>query len=239
MDQTINYLLIIVAGYLIGSVSFARIIFARLRPGEKPVRIKTPTTDGKAELVSHAIGATNVMLAFGPRWGMLATMLDVAKAFVPTLVLSLVFPDQSYHLFCAVSVLVGHLWPVWYRFSGGGGNSCILGMLLAISPIGLLLTHGAGMIIGKLYPVLSFLAGVALTIPWFAWRYGLFSPEAAFAVVITFLYIGGQLPEAKRISQLKREGHHLDMKHVMNQMKHSAATGQPGEQLTKHNSGDS
>ena len=179
------------------------------------------------------------MLAFGPRWGMLATMIDAAKAFIPTLVLLLVFPDQSYHLFCAVFVLVGHLWPVWYKFSGGGGNSCILGMLLAISPIGLLLTHAGGMLIGKVYPVLSFLAGVALTIPWFVWRNGLFSPEAAFAAAITVLYIAGQLPEAKRIRQLKREGHHLDMRHVMNQMKHSAATGQPGEQLTKPKPGDS
>ncbi len=231
MEKMIFYLLAIMAGYLIGSVSFARIIFSVRTPGEEPVRIRTPTTDGQAELISHSVGATNVMLAFGPRWGMLATLIDAAKAFLPALVLLLVFPDESYHLACAVSVLAGHLWPVWYKFSGGGGNSCILGMLLAISPVGLLLTHAGGMIIGKFLPVFAFLGGVALTIPWFAWRNGLLSPETAFAVLITLMYVAGQLPEAKKISQLKKEGHQLEMTHVMNQMKYSAATGQPGQQL--------
>jgi glycerol-3-phosphate acyltransferase PlsY len=226
--EPLIYLLVVLAGYLIGSVSVARIVFARLKPGEKPALIRTPTTDGQAELVAHSIGATNVMIAFGPRWGLLTTALDIAKALLPTLLLRLAFPLASYHLVCAVAVLIGHLWPVWYRFVGGGGNSCVIGMLLAISPLGFLATHAASMLIGRLFPMLSFLAGVALMIPWFAWRNGLFSPETAFALVVTLLYVAGQLPEAIKIAQLKKAGHRLDMKHTMSMMKRSAKTGQPG-----------
>lgn len=231
MEKVWIALLVLFLGYLVGSISVARLIFARLKPGEAPDLIRSPTKDGQAELVSHAVGATNVMIAFGPRWGLLTTLLDVAKAFIPVLVLRLVFPDAIYHLVCAVAVLIGHLWPVWYAFSGGGGNACIIGMLLAISPVGMVVTHLGGMLIGKVFPMFAFLGGVMLTIPWFAWRNGLFSPETAFAVVVTLLYVAGQLPEAAALRRLKKAGHELDVKHVMRLMKKSAATGQSGSQI--------
>lgn len=220
-------------GYLLGSIQFARIVFALRTPGEPAVLIRTPTTDGEAELVSHAVGATNVMIAFGPRWGMLVTLLDMLKAFVPVLALRLLYPDESYALICGAAVLVGHLWPVWYRFSGGGGNSSILGMLLAISPIGAIVTHLAGMMLGRVWPVLSFVAGVALTIPWFWWRDGLGSPEFLFAIFVTVIYVAGQLPEARRMYVLKRQGHVLDTAHVMHMMRGAARTGRTGAEVAE------
>lgn len=222
------YSLIAIAGYLIGSISFARLVFARLRPGGTPDAIRTPTTDGQAELVSHAVGATNVMIAFGPRWGGLVSALDALKALVPTLLLRLFFPGEIYQLVVAVAVLVGHLWPVWYRFSGGGGNSSIMGMLLAISPLGLLITHAGGMIIGRFAPMLAFIGGVALTIPWFVFRDGLGSPEVVFALIITLLYLMAEIPEVIQMRELSRGGHVLDYGHVVSMMKRSAATGDPG-----------
>jgi len=220
-------------GYLLGSIQFARIVFALRTPGEAPVLIRTPTTDGEAELVSHAVGATNVMIAFGPRWGMLVTFLDMLKAFAPVLALTLLYPEEAYALVCGAAVLVGHLWPVWYRFRGGGGNSPILGMLLAISPVGAIVTHLAGMLIGRAWPVLSFVAGVALTIPWFWWRNGLGSPEFLFAVFVTVIYVAGQLPEAKRMYALKRQGHVLDTTHVMHMMRGAARTGRTGAEIAE------
>ena len=229
------YLLTAVGGYLIGSVSFARLVFAKLKPGETPDLIRTPTKDGQAELVSHAVGATNVMIAFGSRWGMLVTALDMLKATLPTLAMRLIFSDDYYYLVIAVAVLVGHLWPVWYRFSGGGGNSSIMGMLLAISPLGLLITHAAGMLIGRFAPMLAFVGGIALTIPWFAFRDGIFSPEVAFALAITILYLSAELPEIRQLMALKRQGHKIDYGHVMSMMKKSAATSEPNQETANSN----
>lgn len=226
------YLLTAIGGYLIGSVSFARLVFAKLKPGEKPVLIRIPTTDGQAELVSHAVGAANVMIAFGSRWGMLVTALDMLKATLPTLAMRIIFPNDYYYLVVAVAVLVGHLWPVWYKFSGGGGNSSIMGMMLAISPLGLLITHAGGMLIGRFAPMLAFVGGVALTIPWFAFRDGLFSPEVAFALMITILYLLADLTEIREVKALKRKGHKMEYGHVMSMMKKSAATGEPGKEAT-------
>ena len=202
----IIYITILLSGYLIGSVSFARLIFKKLKPGEPPARIITPTTDDNEKFISHAIGATNVMIAFGAKWGMLTTLLDVMKAFIPVIILRVIFPDEYFHLACAVAVLIGHLWPIWYKFSGGGGNSSIMGMLLAISPVGLIVTHAVGMIAGRFAPALSFLGGVMFTIPWFIFRNGFFSFETAFAFAITIIYILGQIPEIRQLSRLKKRG---------------------------------
>ncbi len=223
------YMIIAAGGYLIGSISFARLVFAKLKSGETPDFIRTPTTDGQAELISHAVGATNVMIAFGPRWGILVSFLDALKGLLPTLALLIAFPEDSYHLVVAVAVLIGHLWPVWYRFSGGGGNSSIMGMLLAISPLGLLITHAGGMLIGRFAPMFAFIGGVVLTIPWFAVREGFYSPEVAFALAISILYLLAEIPEIMQLRDLKRDGHVLDYRHVVSMMKKSAATGEPGK----------
>ena len=229
METAFVYASAALVGYFIGSVSPARIIFAIKKPGQVPDSIRTSTTDGQAELIAHHVGSTNVMIAFGARWGLLTMLVDMVKAFVPTLVLSLVFPDMHVHLLCALAILIGHLWPVWYKFSGGGGNSCIIGMLLAISPLGMVVSHVGGMLIGKWLPMLSFLGGVLLTIPWFAVRNGLFSPETGFAVLISLLYIAGQLPEAIQISKLRRQGHVIDPRNVVRMMKQSAARRKQSE----------
>ncbi|WP_422486482.1 glycerol-3-phosphate acyltransferase [Gudongella sp. DL1XJH-153] len=229
MENLWPYLITAAGGYLIGSISFARLVFAKLKPGQTPDLIRTPTTDGQAELVSHAVGATNVMIAFGPRWGMVVSLLDALKGFLPTLSLLLMFPEASYHLVVAIAVLIGHLWPVWHRFSGGGGNSSIMGMLLAISPLGLIITHLGGMIIGSFAPMLAFIGGIFLTIPWFAVLRGIQSPEVVFAIIISILYLLAELPEISQLRELKRKGHVIDSRHVLSMMKKSAATGNPVE----------
>lgn len=220
-------ILMAVMGYLIGSVSVARLIFAYKRPGTEPDRIISVSTDGEVEIIAHEVGATNVMMAFGKKLGMTTMLLDLLKAFIPVLSLSLLFPDENYHLICGVFVLMGHLWPVWYRFSGGGGNSCILGMILALSPLGLIITQMGGMLIGRFYPRYMFIGGVLLSIPWFTLEKGLLSPEMIFSVIVSSLYILGQLPEAIAFQRFKKQGYTFDLEYVMNMMKHSGRKSSP------------
>ncbi len=150
------------------------------------------------------------MMAFGAKWGLLTMALDILKAFVPTLAWRLLFPAEPYYLLCAVAVLVGHVWPVWYRFQGGGGNSSVIGMMLAVSPVGLLLTQGGGHLVERFAPGVGYLASVVLTIPWFAWRNGIGSPQFAFSVAITTVYLLGQLPDLRESRRLAKAGHKVD-----------------------------
>lgn len=214
-------------GYLCGSVSFARIVYARQRPGEAPPVFRIPTTDGEAELVTHAIGGANVMVGLGPRWGMFVSALDMAKAFVPTLALRLLVPGP-YYLIVPVAVLIGHLWPVWYRFSGGGGNSVVIGGMLAVSPLGLIVTQALGGLAGMFFPAVAFLLGNLLMVPWFWWRAGPTSPEMAYAVATNVLYVAGQVPELIAFFRLKRAGHSVDTALVIRTMKGSLRRDRPG-----------
>lgn len=209
-------------GYLIGSISFARIIFAIKRPGEEPVLIRSVSSNGEVEIVSHAVGATNVMMAMGKKWGLTTMALDLLKAFIPMFLIRTFYPDESYYLLCGIFVLLGHLWPVWHRFQGGGGNSTTLGMMLAVSPIGLLVTQSIGMMIGMAVPAVTFLAGVGLSIPWFILTKGFFSHETYFALFMTFFYILGQVPEAVQYIRHMRAGHVFDMKLVITKMKQAS-----------------
>ena len=210
------------AGYLIGSVSFARIIFAVKRPGEELVRIRSVSSDGEVAIISHAIGATNVMMAMGKKWGLTTMALDLLKAFIPMVLIRIFYPDESYHLLFGIFVLLGHLWPVWHRFQGGGGNSTVLGMMLAASPLGFLVTQTIGMMIGMAVPAITFWAGVGLSIPWFILTKGIASHETYFALSMTFFYLLGQSPEIVQYLRHMKAGHVFDMKLVITKMKQAS-----------------
>lgn len=222
MQPWMIYAIVWIVGYGIGSVSFARIVFRVKRPGSDPEPIKTTSIDQRVTVTHRHIGATSVMIAFGRKWGLTTTLVDVLKGFLPPLIMMLLYPDQHYHLMIGIGVLIGHMWPVWYRFKGGGGNSSIMGMILAISPLGLLITHGLGMIIGRFFPAFAFWAGIILIIPWFMIRDGIFSWEVGFSIVITGLYLYNQLPEVIQFLQYQKQGYEFDMANVMKMMQHHA-----------------
>lgn len=222
MEDYGRLILFSVMGYFIGSVSFARTLFALKRPGEEPAHITSVSTDGEAVIITHAVGATSVMMAMGRKWGVLTMALDLLKAFIPMVILRILYPQESYHLITGLFVLIGHLWPVFYRFKGGGGNSTVMGMMLAASPLGFLITQSGGMIIGMIAPSFTFMAVVALSIPWFMVTEGVTSDETLFALFMTIFYLLAQLPETRAFLRYKKEGHTFDSKYVVNMMKHSS-----------------
>jgi glycerol-3-phosphate acyltransferase PlsY len=84
-------------------------------------------------------GATNAGRVLGVKWGVLVGVLDVAKAYVPTLVL-LHWPGWSEEdrlhaaLLGATAVVVGHMFSPFLRGRGGKGVATALGAILAIEP---------------------------------------------------------------------------------------------------------
>lgn len=119
-------LIFTVFGYLCGSVLFAR-VFARLfRRGD----ILAPSKDGNP-------GVANAFL-YGGFWCGACTLLgDVLKGFVPVFLLTLGVPAQTldwrYALAVAAPVL-GHAFPVFFRFRGGKGIAVTFGCLLGLFP---------------------------------------------------------------------------------------------------------
>ncbi|MDE2305676.1 MAG: glycerol-3-phosphate 1-O-acyltransferase PlsY [Gammaproteobacteria bacterium] len=90
-------------------------------------------------------GATNAMRTQGKAFGLAVFVLDALKgtlaaAWLPTWHLPYIGADPSVsrtwlELACAVAVVVGHVYPVWFGFRGGKGAATIVGVMAAIAPI--------------------------------------------------------------------------------------------------------
>lgn len=127
MQDTLYPLLAALAGYLVGSLSFAVII-------SKAMGLNDPRSYG-----SGNPGATNVLRSGNKAAAVLTLVFDALKGYVPAL-LVLLF-GQPYGLGEGAAALVGlaaflgHLWPLFFRFQGGKGVATAAGVLLAINPL--------------------------------------------------------------------------------------------------------
>ncbi len=218
VGRAVDFVLVIAAaitGYLIGSVSFARIV-VRLRTGDavRPMDMVTP--DGGGRLVSGAVSASAVRLQLGTRWGILVGVLDVLKAFLPTLAWRLALPEQPQLLVCAAAVVLGHNWPVFHRFRGGNGQSVILGGMLAIDWVGALATNGFALVLGLTLlrdGMISDYGGIPLAIPWLWWRSNGDPAYIAYAVVVNIAWLVSTWPTLVQYVRLKRGGHLPNAEH--------------------------
>ena len=183
-------------------------------------RIVAPGTDisrieivvGKDEeeqrkYTSELVSATTVGAKLGTKYGCLISVLDMLKVFAPTLGLRLLYPDSPYFLIAAAAGVVGHNWPVYYRFKGGAGLSAALGGLLVIDWLGVLVAPAAGMIIGLVILRDVFASAsvwLVLLIPWLwlrtndIWHIG-------YAVVISISFLLASIPAMKQFYRIKRE----------------------------------
>lgn len=123
-----SFLLLAVGSYLIGSISFARIIsFAKNKDITK--------------IGSGNPGTMNMSREFGLGIGLLTLFLDMAKGAIPALVGALAFKNMYFGdspLEVAVTAqyiagffaVVGHIFPVYYKFKGGKGIATTIGVFL-------------------------------------------------------------------------------------------------------------
>jgi acyl phosphate:glycerol-3-phosphate acyltransferase len=115
--------LLIVASYLLGSVSFALVVSRALRQAD-------PRTYG-----SGNPGATNVLRG-GSRIAAALTLIgDAGKgALAVWLGRSVGAASEILPIACGAAAFVGHVFPVFLRFQGGKGVATFLGVLLAFEP---------------------------------------------------------------------------------------------------------
>lgn len=167
-NPSIATLLLVVAGYLLGSIPFG-LIFAKL----------LAQTDIR-EHGSGNIGATNVSRVAGPLAGILTLVMDAVKgAASVSLAAQLTDHAANAMMFAGLAALLGHCFPVWLKFKGGKGVATALGIFLALSPLAAV----AAFVLFLL--VVSF------------WRYvslGSLAATAAMPLLIYFLWAPGHTP---------------------------------------------
>jgi glycerol-3-phosphate acyltransferase PlsY len=118
--------LLVLAGYLAGSIPFGYVL-ARVLLGVDVRKIG-----------SGNIGGTNVARAGGKKLGVAVILLDAAKAILPILVARRLLGDapgaEAFTVGVAVAAFVGHLFPVWLGFKGGKGVATALGIFAVLAP---------------------------------------------------------------------------------------------------------
>ena len=101
--------------YLIGSVPFGLLVS------------KLAKQDDPRMVGSKNIGATNIMRIGGWKLGFLTLILDVTKGFIPIYLIN-IYNKEEFLGIAILSIILGHLYPIWLKFSGGKGySSAILG----------------------------------------------------------------------------------------------------------------
>ncbi|MBR2052548.1 MAG: glycerol-3-phosphate acyltransferase [Clostridia bacterium] len=121
--------LLFLGGYMIGNFSFARIIS------------KKQNSD-ITKLGSGNPGTMNMLRNFGIKKGALTLVLDALKGALPSLVGFLAFGGTAGGGMAYVGLyigglgaILGHNFPVVYKFKGGKGVACMLGIFLVARPI--------------------------------------------------------------------------------------------------------
>lgn len=127
--------LLVLAGYLLGSVSFA-VLLVRLRTGH----------DIRTEGSGNA-GATNVLRAHGRALALAVAALDLGKGAAAVGLARLFTADPRVSAACAVASIVGHVFPLFHGFRGGKGVATALGAFLALAPLATLVCAGAFVLI--------------------------------------------------------------------------------------------
>jgi glycerol-3-phosphate acyltransferase PlsY len=152
----------LILAYLMGSVSSA-VWLGRIMRG---VDVR--------ELGSGNAGFANVMRNLGPVVGIPVLVIDTLKGFFAVLLANLIpGVEAGSELLYAIQIifgmaaLVGHLFPIFTGFRGGKGVATGLGIVLALFPLGALLSVAVFLIaflISQYVSLGSLLAGISFPI---------------------------------------------------------------------------
>jgi glycerol-3-phosphate acyltransferase PlsY len=157
-------------GYLLGSVPFGYLLVRAVGGGD--IRF----------IGSGNIGATNVARTSGWAVGIATLLLDAAKGFLAVwLAGHFSAGNIRFMMYAGLAAILGHVFPVWLRFTGGKGVATALGVFLAIC-----------------WPALAAAVFLFLLVALF-WRYvslASISAAAALPLLVYLLYAPGHAPPA-------------------------------------------
>ena len=115
-------------GYLSGSVLYAR-IFSRLFQKENMLE----------QSKDHNPGTANAFMYGGFWCGLLTLLFDLGKGFFPVYLFVLYraasHPAPFLSALVIAAPVIGHIFPLFYRFRGGKGIAVTFGCLLGLYPV--------------------------------------------------------------------------------------------------------
>jgi glycerol-3-phosphate acyltransferase PlsY len=176
MRHMITNILLVLGGYLFGSISTA-ILTCKL------MGLPDPRNEG-----SGNPGATNVLRLGGKKAAFLTLSGDMLKGLVPVLIAQGLHASPLIQSATALAAFLGHLYPVFFSFKGGKGVATALGVALGLYWLVGLSVAGIWLLMAFLFRISSLSALTAMLLaPACFW---LLKPEPAFigvSIVITLM----------------------------------------------------
>ena len=118
-------LLCMVSAYLLGSINFA-IVLSKLRG------------DDIRNHGSQNAGTTNMLRTYGKRAAIVTLVGDFLKGSLAAIIGAILFGVYGKYL-AALFCVIGHVFPIYYKFKGGKGIATAAGTILICKPIVLLI----------------------------------------------------------------------------------------------------
>jgi glycerol-3-phosphate acyltransferase PlsY len=112
----------IIVAYLLGSLPYGLILVKVF----KNIDIRT--------MGSKNIGATNVLRAGFPILAVFTMLLDIFKGVLAVLFAKMIGLEVQIVALCGLIATIGHVFPIWLKFSGGKGVATGFGAILFLNP---------------------------------------------------------------------------------------------------------
>ncbi len=119
MEASILTFSVIFFSYLLGSIPFGILVSKVFGLGNL------------RDIGSGNIGATNVLRTGNKLAALITLILDGLKGALVVVVARFISEDAA--ITASIFVIIGHIYPVWLRFSGGKGVATFIGAILALS----------------------------------------------------------------------------------------------------------
>ena len=114
--------IVLVVGYLLGSIPFAYLLARKHRGIDLRVA------------GSGNVGAANLLRNTTKKIGVSAMALDMGKGIASVLVARQIEPGVAAPTLAGIAAVLGHIYPVWIGFKGGKGVATTCGVFAVLAP---------------------------------------------------------------------------------------------------------
>ena len=134
MDYIVQIIINCILSYLIGSIS-GSMVLGKL----KGVDIR--------KMGSGNAGGTNAFRTVGPLFALGVIFIDILKGYISVIYISQLnlmdavnlSSNEVMNIACAISAVLGHVYPLYYNFKGGKGAGTLIGIIAALFPFKVLI----------------------------------------------------------------------------------------------------
>lgn len=173
MPYVLKIILSCILAYLLGSLS-GGIITSRIAHGPDLHTVGSKST-----------GASNVQRTMGWKYGLITFFFDAIKGIVACWIGELICGSHFAAMLAGLLCVIGHNWPVFFRFQGGKGVATTGGVMLFCFPVYALICIALTILVIALFRYIS--VGSMLLVISFAGLSFIFSQGNACIIIWAFL----------------------------------------------------